>query len=112
MTACPILPEQAPGQARSLALSAAAARRALDGLGALRWADGQPGFSTLKVAYAGRTGACGNGLCEARALVLPCPFVFTEVSTVVFTCTPLHTSANRTNESPRFAGRTNVLVSA
>ena len=63
---------QALGQARSLAFSAAAARRALDALGALRWADDQPGFSTLRTAYAGRTGVCGNGLCEARGLLPFC----------------------------------------
>lgn len=58
------VPDQAPGQARSLSFTAAAARRALDNVGALRWTDDQPGFSTVHTTYAGRTGMCGNGLCE------------------------------------------------
>jgi hypothetical protein len=62
--ACP----QADDQARSLAFSAASVRRALDGMGTVRWSDSQPGFSTVHALYAGRTGVCGNGLCEARSL--------------------------------------------
>ncbi|BDA45042.1 probable disintegrin and metalloproteinase with thrombospondin motifs at N-terminal half [Coccomyxa sp. Obi] len=51
-------------QVRSLAFSAAAARHALDGMQSLRWMESSPGFSSVRTTYAGRTGICGNGLCE------------------------------------------------
>ena len=54
-------------QARSLAFSAAAARRALDTVQTLRWMDASAGFSSIRATYAGRTGVCGNGLCEVLA---------------------------------------------
>lgn len=61
---------QGDGQARSLAFSAAAAGRALEGAQSLRWSDGSAGFSSVRTLYAGRSGACGNGICE----VLPFAF--------------------------------------
>lgn len=60
---------QGSAHVRSLAFTAAAARRALDGMQSLRWVDSSPGFSSVRTTYAGRTGVCGNGLCE----VLPLP---------------------------------------
>ena len=59
-----VLALQGSAQVRSLAFSAAAARRALDGMQSLRWAESSPGFSSVRATYAGRTGVCGNGLCE------------------------------------------------
>jgi len=47
--------------------SAAAAQRAVAGATGYRWVDASLGATAVTVAYAGRTGVCGNGLCEARA---------------------------------------------
>ena len=55
---------QAAGQARMETFSAASARRALGGLQSVRWTGDAQGFSDVRVRYAGRTGVCGNGLCE------------------------------------------------
>ena len=48
--------------------STASARRALGSLQAVRWTGDSAGFSNVRMMYAGRTGVCGNGLCEV------CPF--------------------------------------
>lgn len=55
---------QAGDQVRSLPFSAATAHRVLDSMQTLRWVDAGPGFSVLRTIYAGRTGVCGNGVCE------------------------------------------------
>lgn len=57
---------QAAAQARMDSFSAASARRALGSLQAVRWTGDAPGFSNVRVRFAGRTGVCGNGLCEVR----------------------------------------------
>ena len=57
---------QAADQARMESFSAASARRALGGLETLRWTGDSAGFSNVRTVYAGRTGICGNGLCEVR----------------------------------------------
>lgn len=46
--------------------SAASAMRALGGLQSLRWTGDAPGFSNVRALYVGRTGVCGNALCEVR----------------------------------------------
>ena len=53
--------------------SAASARRALGGLESLRWTGDSAGFSNVRTVYAGRTGICGNGLCEVRPGCSPVP---------------------------------------
>ena len=51
---------------RMESFSAASAKRALGGLESLRWTGDSAGFSNVRTLYAGRTGICGNGLCEVR----------------------------------------------
>jgi len=57
---------QKAGQARMESFSAAFARRALGSLQSLRWTGESSGFSNMRMRYAGRTGVCGNGLCEVH----------------------------------------------
>ena len=46
--------------------STASAKKALGSLESLRWMGDSAGFSDVRTLYAGRTGICGNGLCEVR----------------------------------------------
>ena len=55
---------QVAGQARMDSFTAASAKRALGSLQSVRWTSDAPGFSNVHVHYVGRTGVCGNGLCE------------------------------------------------
>ena len=55
---------QAAGQARMDSFTTASAKRALGSLQSVRWTSDAPGFSNVRMHYAGRTGVCGNALCE------------------------------------------------
>jgi hypothetical protein len=52
-----------------LALTAAAARR-LEAISGKEWKAGPGETYVLHLVYAGRTGMCGNGICEVRTLRL------------------------------------------
>ena len=59
--------------------STSSARRALGSLQAVRWTGDSAGFSNVRMMYAGRTGVCGNGLCE----VCPVRHIYTFVMPAV-----------------------------
>lgn len=59
-----------PSAMRLAPFSAAAAQRAVAGAAGYRWVDSSLGGLSVAASYAGRTGVCGNGFCEARPLFL------------------------------------------